>query len=160
MENKNIHNKSGFKNIETDFVMVKPIYADIPEVIDEIKRRLAEAGLKIDFETTALFDKQHAKVHYSNLANKPFFGEVIDYITSGPVYAMQVSGKDAISITRDLVGDTKNPVPGTIRYDIPVVLLSQPIRIMENVVHASDSKENAEKELDNLYDLIGLSKEK
>ena len=84
-----------------------------------------------------------AEQHYGEHVDKPFFGELVAFITSGPVVAMEWSGPDAVQIARTLMGAT-NPVdapPGTIRGDFGTV-------ISENIVHGSDSTESAERELD------------
>ena len=145
------------EKIEVSYVMVKPKFADIEEVVEEVKNRFRQAGLSIVVEQRVHFDKAHAKAHYAEHTEKPFYGELEDYITSGPVYAMEVSGPNAISVIRSLVGSTKNPQPGTIRYDIPTAMLCQPLDITKNVIHASDSPESAKKEFENFYHLAGFT---
>ena len=80
--------------------------------------------------------------HYAEHVEKPFFNDLVAFITSGPVVAMEWSGPDAVSVSRTLMGVT-NPVDaaqGTIRGDYGLV-------ITENIVHGSDSLESAEREL-------------
>jgi nucleoside-diphosphate kinase len=87
-------------------------------------------------------DRATAEEHYGEHREKPFFGELVDFITSGPVVLAKVTGEDAISVWRALMGPT-NPIdapPGTIRGDLATV-------ITENVVHGSDSAESAAREL-------------
>jgi nucleoside-diphosphate kinase len=87
-------------------------------------------------------DRSTAEEHYGEHREKAFFGELVDFITSGPVVLGRVSGESAISVWRTLMGPT-NPTaapPGTIRGDFATV-------ITENVVHGSDSSESAAREL-------------
>ncbi len=86
--------------------------------------------------------REMAENHYAEHREKPFFSALVDYITSGPVVAMVVEGKNAIKVVRTLVGAT-NPVeaaPGTIRGDFG-------LDVGRNVVHASDSPQSAEREI-------------
>ncbi len=129
---------------EVSYVMVKPGFANDKRVINEIKRRLFSKGLQIVEETYVKYDAKRAQKHYHEHVGKGFYQELEDYITSDKVYGMKVVGEEAISVIRQLIGSTKNPEIGTIRYDIPK-LLGKEIRITENVVHASDC-ENASKE--------------
>ena len=84
-----------------------------------------------------------AKKHYAEHADKPFFGELVQYITSCPVIAMAFEGDDAVAIVRKLCGATKvlNAEPGTIRGDYA-------LHTNINIVHSSDSAESAARELD------------
>lgn len=87
-----------------------------------------------------------AKFHYAEHEGKPFFGELVDFITSGPVAAMVISGENAIKAVRGLMGAT-NPlesVPGSIRGDFA-------LSIGENIVHGSDSEESAAREINNFF---------
>ncbi|MEA2446950.1 MAG: nucleoside-diphosphate kinase, partial [Actinomycetota bacterium] len=86
-----------------------------------------------------------AKKHYAEHVERPFFGELVAFITSGPVVAMVIEGADAVAGMRQIMGAT-NPidaVPGSIRGDFASV-------ISENIVHGSDSPESAEREI-NLF---------
>ncbi|MGZ8600333.1 MAG: nucleoside-diphosphate kinase, partial [Actinomycetota bacterium] len=88
-----------------------------------------------------------AEEHYAEHREKPFFGELVDFITSGPVVVARLEGEDAIDVWRTLMGPT-NPAsapPGTIRGDLGLI-------ITENVVHGSDSPESAERELKLFFD--------
>ena len=83
-----------------------------------------------------------SKEHYGEHSDKPFFNDLVSFITSGPVVAMQVEGEDVVSEIRRIMGAT-NPSdadPGTIRADLAT-------KLEENVVHGSDSPESAEREL-------------
>jgi nucleoside-diphosphate kinase len=111
-------------------------------LIGEIIRRIEAKGL--DVETLQLMDvsQELAEEHYAEHREKPFFGELVEFITSTPVVAMRVQGQGAIKVMRNLMGST-NPAeaaPGTIRGDLA---LSLP----DNLVHGSDSPESAEREL-------------
>lgn len=112
-------------------------------MIVEIIRLIEAKGL--DLETLQLMEVSHdlAEEHYAEHREKPFFEELVEFITSTPVVAMRVQGEGAIKVMRNLMGAT-NPAeaaPGTIRGDLA---LSLP----DNLVHGSDSPESAERELD------------
>ena len=126
---------------ERTFVMVKPDGVQ-RGLVGEIIRRLERKGLKIVAMKMLKIDEDLAKEHYAEHREKPFFKNLVKYITSGPVVAMVVEGKEAVRVVRNLVGAT-NPVeanPGTIRGDFG-------LDIGRNVVHASDSIESAKREI-------------
>jgi nucleoside-diphosphate kinase len=111
-------------------------------LIGEIIRRIEAKGL--DIRTMQLMDvsRELAEEHYAEHREKPFFGELVEFITTTPVVAMRIEGEGAIQVMRRLMGST-NPAeadPGTIRGDLA---LSLP----DNLVHGSDSPESAEREL-------------
>jgi nucleoside-diphosphate kinase len=111
-------------------------------LIGEIIRRIENKGL--DIHTLQLMDvsRELAEEHYAEHRDKPFFEELVEFITSTPVVAMRVRGEGAIKVMRTLMGST-NPAdaaPGTIRGDLA---LSLP----DNLVHGSDSPESAAREL-------------
>jgi nucleoside-diphosphate kinase len=111
-------------------------------LIGEIIRRIEAKGL--DIQALQLMDvsRELAEEHYAEHREKPFFVELVDFITSTPVVAMRVRGEGAIKVMRNLMGAT-NPAdaaPGTIRGDLA---LSLP----DNLVHGSDSPKSAEREL-------------
>ena len=111
-------------------------------LIGEIIRRLESKGL--DIRALKLMDvsRELAEEHYAEHSEKPFFEELVEFITSTPVVAMTVEGEGAIGTVRNLMGATNpaNAAPGTIRGDLA---LSMP----DNLVHGSDSPESAEREL-------------
>jgi nucleoside-diphosphate kinase len=112
------------------------------KLVGEIIRRIENKGL--DIRTLQLMDvsRELAEEHYAEHRDKPFFGELVEFITSTPVVAMRVEGEGAIKVMRNLMGAT-NPAeaaPGTIRGDLA---LSLP----DNLVHGSDSPESADREL-------------
>jgi nucleoside-diphosphate kinase len=116
-------------------------------LVGEIIRRLENAGL--DIREMRLMDVSHelAEEHYAEHREKPFFGELVEFITTTPVVAMRIEGEGAIKVVRKLMGAT-NPAeaaPGTIRGDLA---LSMP----DNLVHGSDSPESAERELTLFFD--------
>jgi len=128
------------------YVMVKPEFADNPEIIKEIQRRLLDAGFKIVEESYIQYDMPHAKRHYKDLIEK--FPDLGVYITSGKAFGMVVEGENAIDYIHNVMaGKTKNPDPGTIRYDIPF-MFGLPLRVTQNVVHSSDAEDTAEEEIE------------
>lgn len=132
--------------IEQSYVMVKPEFANNKQVITEVKKRLQAKGIVILEESYINYDEKRAKMHYHEHVGKGFYPELEKYITSDKAYGMKVQGENAIAVIRALAGSTKNPEPGTIRYDIPKALGLER-RITENVVHSSDSPESAKLEL-------------
>lgn len=138
---------------ETTYCAVKPWFANKEEVISEVKRRILSAGLEIEEEEYVKYGKEQARKHYAAHVSKDFYPHLEEYITSDKVYGMIITGENAITKVRELVGATKNPEAGTIRHDIPT-MLNIPIRVTENVVHASDSQEAAESEIAIFKDLV------
>lgn len=111
-------------------------------LVGEIIRRIEAKGLDIDILQKMDVSRELAEEHYAEHREKPFFDELVEFITSTPVVAMRVSGEGAIKVMRTLMGAT-NPAeaaPGTIRGDLA---LSLP----DNLVHGSDSPESAKREL-------------
>ena len=133
---------------EISYVMVKPEFANHPEVIEEIKKRFINAGLKITEESYVTYDKASAEAHYDEHKAKSFFAELVDYLASDKSYAMIIEGEDAINTIRTLLIRDKAAglQPGDVRYDIPK-MLGQELDITKNVVHASDKPESAEREI-------------
>lgn len=132
--------------MERTFVMVKPDGVQ-RGLVGEIISRLEKKGLKIVALKMLNIEDGLAREHYAEHVEKPFFQSLIEYITSGPVVAMVVEGKEAVKVVRTLVGAT-NPIeaqPGTIRGDYG-------LDIGRNVVHASDSLESAEREISLFFD--------
>jgi len=127
--------------VERTFVMIKPDGVQ-RGLVGEIISRLERKGLKIVAIKMLKIPMEMAEKHYEEHKNKLFFSSLISYITSGPVIAMVVEGKNAVKVVRKLVGAT-NPAeaePGTIRGDFGLDL-------GRNVVHASDSIASAEREI-------------
>lgn len=138
---------------EKSYVMVKPEFANSKNVIKEVKKRLLQNGLEIEKEGYVKYDETSAKRHYEEHVGKGFYPELEEYITSDKAYGMVVVGDNAISKIRALVGATKNPSEGTLRYDIPK-MLGLPLRVTQNVVHASDSEASAQKEITIFEDVL------
>ncbi len=124
-------------DIERSFVMVKPD-AVKRRLIGEIISRLEKVGLRIVAMRMLQLTKDMAEEHYAIHKDKPFFDGLVKFITSGPVVAMVVEGKDAVKRVRKLAGATKpmEAEVGTMRGDLAM-------EIGRNVVHAADSPENA-----------------
>lgn len=126
---------------EKSFIMLKP---------DAVKRRLSgkiisrleERGLKIVAAKMMIIETDLAQEHYAEHSEKPFFGDLVDYITSGPVLAMVIEGEECISLIRKMVGATnpKESDTGTIRGDFA-------IDTGRNIIHASDSPGSAKREI-------------
>jgi nucleoside-diphosphate kinase len=135
--------------IETTLVLVKPDgvrRALCGEVVARFERR----GYELRGVRLLNVSKSLAREHYAEHKGKPFFGELVDFITSGPVLAVAVRGENAIAGVRTMMGAT-NPsdaLPGTIRGDLAT-------QLAQNVVHGSDSKASARREL-SLYFPDGL----
>jgi nucleoside-diphosphate kinase len=126
---------------ESTLLIVKPDGVR-RKLIGEVLRRVEAKGLRIEQVRMFAIDRSLAEEHYGEHREKPFFGELVGFITSGPVVVARVSGERAIPVVRALIGPT-DPVeapPGTIRGDLATV-------ITENIVHGSDSPESAEREL-------------
>jgi nucleoside-diphosphate kinase len=126
---------------ETTLVLVKPDGVRrglVGEVMSRIERKtLSLAGVRM-----LQVDEELARRHYAAHVEKPFFPELLEFITSGPVVAVAVQGEKSISIVRSLMGPTnpREAPPGTLRGDFCSVLT-------ENLVHGSDTVESAEYEL-------------
>jgi len=111
-------------------------------LVGEIVRRIEAKSLDIDAMKLMDVSRELAEEHYAEHREKPFFEELVEFITSTPVVAMRIKGEGAIKVMRNLMGST-NPAeaaPGTIRGDLA---LSLP----DNLVHGSDSPESAKREL-------------
>ena len=126
---------------ERTFIMVKPD-AVARGLTGEVLARIERRGLKVTALKMAFMDRAVAEEHYGEHRERPFFGELVDFITSGPVVMMRVEGPGVIAVMRTMVGAT-NPAdaaPGTIRGDLA-------LEVAANVVHGSDSVEASEREL-------------
>ena len=123
------------------FFMIKPDGVK-RNLIGDVVSRVEKEGFVITKMKMMSISDDLAKRHYAEHSEKPFFNDLVDFITSGPVVAMEVDGEDAVSEIRRIMGAT-NPSeaePGTIRADLAT-------KLEENVVHGSDSEESAEREL-------------
>jgi nucleoside-diphosphate kinase len=127
--------------IETTLVLVKPDGVR-RALCGEVLARFERRGYELRGARLLKIPKGMAREHYAEHKGKPFFGELVDFITSGPVLAVAVRGENAIAAVRTMMGAT-NPAdsaPGTIRGDFATLL-------SENVVHGSDSTGSARREL-------------
>lgn len=123
------------------YVMIKPD-AVSRKLAGRIISRFEEVGLTLERAELGMVTKEQAAANYAEHEGKPFYEGLIAYITSGPVVKMVLSGPNAVSACRKLMGAT-NPLeaaPGTIRGDFGLILDA-------NVVHGSDSPESAEREI-------------
>lgn len=126
---------------ERSFVMVKPdgVAAGLTgEIITRIERR----GFHVVALRKTVMARSVAEEHYGEHRERPFFGELVDFITSGPVVLMAVEGDGAIAVLRTMMGttDPKNAAPGTIRGDFA-------LDVGQNIIHGSDAPESAAREL-------------
>ncbi|MFL6078223.1 MAG: nucleoside-diphosphate kinase [Mycobacteriales bacterium] len=127
---------------ERTLVLVKPD-AVRRGLVGEIIGRLERKGLSLVALNLRTLDRATAERHYAEHAQKPFFGELIEFITSGPLVALVAEGPRAVEAVRTMMGTT-DPVkaaPGSVRGDFALV-------VTENLVHGSDSAESAKREID------------
>ena len=126
---------------ERTLVLIKPDGV-ARSLIGEVLGRIERKGLRIVALELRTLDRATAEVHYAEHVDKPFFTDLVDFITSAPLVAAVIEGPDAIVQWRTMMGAT-NPVtaaPGTIRGDLASVM-------QENVTHGSDSPESAAREI-------------
>ncbi len=126
---------------ERSFVMIKPdgVAGGLTgEIISRIERR----GLEVVGLKKLSVSREAAEAHYAEHSDKPFFGELVDFITSGPVVMMAVDGRGAIGALRTMMGATNplNAAPGTVRGDFA-------LDVGQNIIHGSDGEESAAREL-------------
>ena len=127
-------------NVQRTLILVKPD-AFARGLTGEIIARFERKGLKLAALRSLTVDRGLAEQHYAEHAERPFFGELVDFITSGPLVAMVLEGHEAILAARQVIGAT-NPLeaaPGSIRGDFA-------LQTGENMVHGSDSPASAERE--------------
>src|SRR5436190_10738838 len=123
-------------------VLIKPD-AMQRRLAGEILARFERRGLVVCEAKLVTVDRELAERHYDEHKEKPFFGELVEFITSGPTLALVLEGESAISVVRTMMGAT-NPTdaaPGTIRDDLALAM-------PDNLVHGSDSPEPAQRELE------------
>lgn len=127
--------------MQRTLILVKPD-AFARGLTGEILARFERKGLRIAALEQRTLDADTAGKHYEEHQDKPFFGELVDFITSGPLVSLVLEGHEAIVAARQIIGST-NPLeatPGTIRGDFA-------LEVGENMVHGSDSPESAEREI-------------
>jgi nucleoside-diphosphate kinase len=126
--------------MDRTLILVKPD-AFARSLSGEIIARFERKGLKIVALRSMTVTRELAEQHYAEHAERPFFGELVEFITSGPIVAMVLEGVDAVKAARQVIGAT-NPLeaaPGSIRGDFA-------IEMGQNMVHGSDSPESAARE--------------
>jgi nucleoside-diphosphate kinase len=127
--------------LDRTLILVKP---DAFErgLTGEIVARFERKGLKIAAMKHMTVERGQAEEHYAEHKEKPFFGDLVDFITGGPLVAMVLEGHEAVKAARQVIGAT-NPIeaaPGSIRGDYG-------LEVQTNLVHGSDSPESAEREI-------------
>ncbi len=139
-------------SIQRTLVLCKPDAVQ-RGLVGRIISRFEDKGLKIVGMKMLMVDKDLAHRHYQEHINKPFFSELVSFITSSPIIAMAIEGENAVEVVRGLIGVTnpQNAAPGTIRGNFGM-------NLTKNLVHGSDSLASANRELslffteDELYD--------
>lgn len=131
--------------MEKTYLMIKPDGVQ-RGLIGRIVARLEDKGFKLVAAKLIVVTEEQAKRHYAEHEGKNFFGELVSFITSGPVFAMVWEGDDVIALSRILIGKTKvgEALPGTIRGDFAS---HTPL----NLIHGSDSPESAAREITNFF---------
>ena len=126
---------------ERTLILIKPD-AVRRKLAGEILGRIEARGFDVAGGKLLTVSRELAQRHYAEHEEKPFFGELVEFITSGPTWALVVVGEGAIATMRKTIGATNpaNAEPGTIRGDLA---MSMP----DNLVHGSDSPESAEREI-------------
>ncbi|QDI92942.1 nucleoside-diphosphate kinase [Salicibibacter halophilus] len=127
--------------MEKTFIMVKPDGVK-RQLIGEIVSRFEKRGFLLTDAKMMTISRETAENHYGEHSDKPFFGELVDFITSGPVFAMIWEGENVVENARTMMGTTnpKDAAPGSIRGDYAV-------NVGQNIIHGSDSTESAEREI-------------
>jgi len=126
---------------ESTLVLIKPDAVE-RKLGGEILARFEQRGLELRAAKLLTVDRELAEEHYAEHKEKPFFGELVEFITSAPTLALVLEGESAISVARTTMGAT-NPTdaaPGTIRGDLALAMPN-------NLVHGSDSPESARREI-------------
>lgn len=131
--------------MEQTYIMLKPD-ALKRNLMGEIIARIERKGYKITNAKMMNLDEPILREHYAHIADKPFFPEIVEYMTSGPVLAMIVEGQNAVAGMRQIMGATKfeDALAGTIRGDFATCT-------SENLIHGSDSIENAQIEIKRFF---------
>ncbi|WP_025026762.1 nucleoside-diphosphate kinase [Caldalkalibacillus mannanilyticus] len=142
--------------MEKTFLMVKPDGVQ-RNLVGEIVQRFERKGFKLVGAKLMTISQELAEQHYAEHKERPFFGELVSFITSGPVFAMVWQGENVIKTAREMMGKT-NPseaAPGTIRGDFAA-------QVSMNIIHGSDGNESAEREINlffNAEELVEYSRE-
>lgn len=142
--------------MERTFLMVKPDGVQ-RNLIGEIVAKFEKKGFKLVGSKLMIIDEKLAERHYQEHVGKPFFGDLVSFITSGPVFAMVWEGNNVVSTARTMMGKT-NPAEaavGTIRGDYG-------LSVGMNIIHGSDSLESADREINLFFreeELIAYNKD-
>jgi nucleoside-diphosphate kinase len=131
----------GENKMEKTFLMIKPDGVR-RQLIGEIVNRFERKGLQLVGAKLMWIPTNLAEQHYGEHKGKPFYDELVSFITSGPVFAMVWQGESVVELTRKMMGKTnpKDAEPGTIRGDYST-------QVSQNIIHGSDSLESAEREI-------------
>ncbi|NEU28238.1 nucleoside-diphosphate kinase [Paenibacillus polymyxa] len=131
--------------MDRTFLMVKPDGVQ-RGLIGRIVSRLEDKGFKMAAGKLVQVSREQAERHYAEHVSKPFFEELVGFITSGPVFAMVWEGDNIVTLSRLLIGKTQvtEALPGTIRGDFAA-------HTPFNLIHGSDSPESAEREIANFF---------
>lgn len=131
--------------MEKTFLMVKPDGVQ-RGLIGEIVKRFEQKGFQMIGSKLTVMTREQAETHYAEHKGKDFFELLVNFITSGPVFAMVWHGDQVIALSRTMIGKTNSleAAPGTIRGDFAV-------HTRLNLIHGSDSPESAEREINNFF---------
>lgn len=132
-------------SIQRTYIMLKPDCLK-RGLMGEVISRIEKKGYKIVDAKMMTLNESILREHYAHIADRPFFPEIVEYMTSGPVFAMIVEGENAVKGMRILMGATKfeEATAGTIRGDYAFCT-------SQNIIHGSDSEENAEIEINRFF---------
>lgn len=141
--------------MEKTFLMVKPDGVQ-RSLIGDIVSRFEKKGFQLVGAKLMSIPHELAEQHYGEHKERPFFGELVDFITSGPVFAMVWEGENVIATARSMMGATnpKDAAPGTVRGDYAAT-------VGKNIIHGSDSPASAEREISLFFkeeELVSYSK--
>jgi nucleoside-diphosphate kinase len=131
--------------MEKTFLMVKPDGVQ-RGLVGEIVKRFEQKGFQLAASKLMVISREQAEFHYAEHKGKPFYDDLVSFITSGPVFAMVWQADQVIALSRIVVGKTNtlDAVPGTIRGDFA-------LHTNRNLIHGSDSPESAEREINNFF---------
>jgi len=127
--------------MDRTLILVKPDAFE-RALTGEVIARFERKGLRIAALKHMTVEREQAETHYDEHKDRPFFGELVDFITGGPLVAMVLEGHEAVKAARQVIGAT-NPIeaaPGSIRGDFG-------LEVQTNLVHGSDSPESAQREV-------------
>ncbi len=128
-------------SIERTLILIKPDGVE-RGLVGEVLSRIERKGFAVVALELRTLDEETARAHYGEHEGKPFFGELVEFITSGPLVAGVIEGEEAIAAWRTMMGATKpiDATPGSIRADLAT-------EMGRNIVHGSDSPASAQREI-------------